>query len=100
MKVVFTQTLATDREVFVRGKEYDVSPEFGTEVTKKELAKLIISDPPTPAKAEPTFGGHPLSFFDGKTDADIIALPSIDKVTLKKIRDAQAIAKAHQTPLV
>jgi hypothetical protein len=39
---------------------------------------------------EPTFGGHPLSFYEGMSDEEILALPRVGEATLNRIRAAQA----------
>lgn len=47
-------------------------------------------------EGEPEFGGHPLSFFDGLSDEEILGLPKIGEATLKKIREAQEAAKGNK----
>lgn len=39
---------------------------------------------------DPVIHGHPLSFYAGKTDAQILGIRGVGAGTLKKIRDAQA----------
>jgi hypothetical protein len=38
---------------------------------------------------EPEFAGHPLSYFDGMSEAEILAVPRVGEGTLRKIREAQ-----------
>jgi hypothetical protein len=52
MRILFIKTFATDRVVFRRGKEYDVSEPEAGEYIEKQLAEEVklAAMPPTPAK--------------------------------------------------
>jgi hypothetical protein len=45
---------------------------------------------------EPEFAGNPLSFYDGKSDEEIDALPGVGEKTLKDIRAAQKARDARK----
>lgn len=45
---------------------------------------------------EPTFGGHPLSAFEGKSDEDVLAMDGVGEATLKKVKSAQRKAARRQ----
>lgn len=62
----------------------------------EEIAKaagIVAPDPEDTDDDEPKFGGHPLAFFEGKTDEEILDLPRIGKAILADIREAQAARK-------
>lgn len=45
---------------------------------------------------EPTFGGHPLSEFEGKSDEDILKMEHVGEATLRKVKAAQRKAAKKQ----
>jgi hypothetical protein len=68
--------------------EYQVAPEERPDqITEGTNAPAPEGDGPA---EEPQFHGHPLSYFDGKSDEEVLAVKGIGQATLDKIREAQA----------